>query len=340
MAIFMKQRLGIDLGTTTTLIYIHNKGIALREPTLVAVNKSNGQPVAFGKEAEAMRGRTSEEIELVQPLREGVIANFTLAKQMLSHFIKEAVHRKSVNPEVVICVPSFISKVERKALVDTVKEIGIRKALIVEEPFAAAIGLDLPIEAPKGRMVVDVGGGTTDIAMLSYGEIVHANATVFAGNAMDQAIQDWLFHQHQCVISPEVAEKIKIKIGQAAFLETDVNDAMLVKGRSVVTGLPTELNVTTTQIHQALDPVIKQIVQAIKAVFQVAAPELVVDVLEAGIYLCGGGALLQGLADRLSRDLKVPVHLQQHPIDVVVIGAGKLLDRMNRQAKKLEKERR
>lgn len=340
MVILSKQRLGIDLGTSTTLIYIQDKGIALREPSLIAIKKESKEIVAFGKEAEMLLGRSPEEIEVIHPIREGVIANFTHAKQMLAHFIRQALHRTNIHPEVVIGVPTYISKVERKALIDTVKDIGIRKALIVDQPYAAAVGLGLAIKAPRGQMILDIGGGTTDVALLSLNEIIHSKTSSFAGQAFNQSIQDYFYHQHQMLLSTEMAETLKKKIGQAQFKAGDINDSMLAKGRSTLTDLACEQSVTSEQIHQAIIPIVNQIVQTTREVFEMASPELVVDVLENGLYLTGGGSLLKGLSERLAEELKVPVHQVENPIDCVVLGAGKLLKQLDNQAKRTEIERR
>lgn len=340
MSLFRKQRLGIDLGTNNTLIYIDNKGIALREPSIVAVNRETQEPIAFGKEAEKLLGKTSEQYEIVRPMREGVIASFSLTKMMLAHFIKKAIHHSFSSPEVVICVPINITKVERRAVIDAVKDVGIRKALIVEDAFAAALGAKLPIQEPHGKMIVDIGGGTTNIAVLSFGEIIESKSVVYASNKMSEAIVDFVKKEKQLNISLEEAEILKIKIGNASYTSADQADYYRVKGRNVITGLPEEKEIRAELVANAIEGIIKLLIQSIKQVLEITPPELSVDLLESGIYLTGGGALLKRLPERIQKELSVPVHLVEVPLDVVAIGAGKLLREMELQARIVEKQRR
>lgn len=340
MAFFGKQRLGIDLGTANTLIYIENKGIALREPSIVAIKKDTKEAVAFGKEAEQLVGRTSDNYEIIRPMKDGVIANFSLTKQMLANFIKKAIHRSFTGPDVVICVPSNITKVERRAVIDAIKDIGIRKALIVDEPFAAALGANLAIYEPRGKMVVDIGGGTTDIAVISYGEIVKGNAIVYGGHKMNEAILDYVRDRYQLVIGMQTAEEIKLAIGNANFTKDDEKEHRVIKGRNIATGLPEEKIVHANVIAEAIDEVINPIITAIKQVLEETPPELAVDVLESGIVITGGGSLLRRLPERIQREIGIPVHLVQVPLDTVVVGAGRLLKEMDNQARLAERERR
>lgn len=289
MAILSKQKMGIDLGTSTTLIFLYNKGIALREPSIVAVNQETNEAVAFGKEAKNLYGKTSEKFKLVYPIKEGVISHYALATQMLTYFIKKALHRKNISPEVVISVSSYISKVERKAVVDMVKDIGIRKALIVEEPFAAAVGSGLNISDAKGHFIVDIGGGTTDIALISYGEVIEVKTTNFAGIAMTHAIQDMLYEDFQLRIPYTSAENIKKKLGYAYFASNDIDDSMLVSGQHIVKDIPEQVTLKASQVHKALDSVIKRIVYTCRQVLAETSPELIVDLMEEGIYLTGRG---------------------------------------------------
>lgn len=335
-----KQRLGIDLGTANTIIYIEKKGIALREPSIVARKIDTGEVVAFGKEAEGLVGRTSERFEIIRPMRDGVIANFDLTKQMLSHYIKQAVHRSISRPEVVICVPSNISKVERRAVIDAIKDLGISRAMIIEEPFASALGADLSISEPRGKMVVDIGGGTTDVATISYGEIVDDLTSRAGGNRMNEAIQAFVREHYQLAIGYGDAEALKIQIGNARYTDHDKEDKMLVKGRNLATGVPDERVIHAKVISQALDEVISVIVSSIKQVLEITKPELSADVMETGIILSGGGALLKRLPERLYAEIGIPVHLAQYPLDSVAIGAGKMLKEMNRQSKEHERQSR
>ncbi|MBD3948693.1 rod shape-determining protein [Tuanshanicoccus lijuaniae] len=340
MALFGKQRIGIDLGTANTLIYIENKGIALREPSIVARKKDTKEVVAFGREAEQLVGRTSENFEMIRPLRDGVIADFSLTKLMLANFIKQAIHRTVSKPDVVICVPSNISKVERRAVIDAVKDLGIRKAMIVDEPYAAAIGAGLNIYEPRGKMIVDIGSGTTDIAVISYGEIVKGKAIVYAGHKMNELIMDCVREDYQLAIGYQVADEIKMKIGNALYTTHDEQDKLLIKGRNIATGMPDEKVVRAHRVAQALDEVIQPIMTAIKQVFEETPPELAVDVLDFGIILTGGGSLLKRLAERMQKELNIPVHLVDKPLDSVVVGAGKLLKEMERQSQQVERQAR
>ncbi|MBS4462575.1 MULTISPECIES: rod shape-determining protein [unclassified Facklamia] len=340
MALFGKERIGIDLGTANTLIYIENKGIALREPSIVARKKGTKEVVAFGREAEQLVGRTSENFEIIRPLRDGVIADFALTKLMLAYFIKKAIHRTVSKPDVVICVPSNISKVERRAVIDAIKDLGIRKAMIVDEPYAAAIGVGLNIYEPRGKMIVDIGSGTTDIAVISYGEIVKGKAIVYAGHKMNELIMDTVREDYQLAIGYQVADEIKCKIGNALYTTHDEQDKMLVKGRNIVTGMPDETVIRAQRISQVLDEVICPIITAIKQVFEETPPELAVDILDFGIILTGGGSLLKRLDERLYKELSIPVNLVDKPLDSVVSGAGKLLKEMERQSQQVERQAR
>lgn len=332
-----KQKIGIDLGTANTIIYIEKKGIALREPSIVAKQIETGEIVAYGREAERLVGRTSDKYEIIRPMRDGVIANFELTKKMLSHYIQEAVHRSFSRPEVVICVPSNISKLERRAMIDAIKDLGISRAMIIEEPFAAALGSDLSISEPRGKMVVDIGGGTTDVATISYGEIVDNNTSRAGGNRMNEAIQAVIREHYQLAIGYGDAELLKIELGNAKFTKDDENDKMVIKGRNIATGVPDERVIYARVVSKALDEVISMIVTSIKQVLEVTKPELSVDIMETGIVLSGGGALLKRLPERLYDEIGIPVHLSKTPLDSVAIGAGKMLKEMNRQGKEHER---
>lgn len=340
MNIFGKQRLGIDLGSANTIIYIANKGIALREPSIVALDKNTQEIVAFGKEASKLVGRTSDNYETIYPIRNGVIANFTLTKQMLAHFINQALNRSFGKPEVVICAPSKISKVERKAIIDAIRDLGINRAMIIEEPFAAAVGADLEIEEARGKMVVDIGGGTTDIATISYGEIIQSLTLTAAGSSMNEAIQAHVRQAYQLIIGDYTAETLKIVIGNADYAKEDLSDKLMVKGRSITMGVPGEANVESEVIAHAIDEIINQIINAIKQVLEQTPPELSADIMETGIVLTGGGALLKRLPERLEREIGLPVRLADKPIDAVAIGAGLLLNEMNRRSEIIEKKSR
>lgn len=342
MGLFSKQRLGIDLGTANTIIYIENKGIALREPTLVALSEKTGEAVAFGHEAAALLGRTSDSYKMIYPIQDGVIANFTVTKQLLAYFITKVVKRSFSKPEVVICVPSHISKVEHRAVIDALRELGITRAMIIDEPYAAALGSNLPIQEPKGRMIIDIGGGTTDVAILSYGEIVTSAMIRHGGNRMNQVIKDAIRDYHKASIGEATVEEVKQKIGVALYSpkEDNESDSMLVKGSNIASGIPTEIKITTRFVARALNEVIEEIIRTIQQVLEQTPPELAADLIDNGIVLTGGGSLLRRLPERIQSDIGLPVTLAQTPMDCVAIGAGKTLKQMSIKAKLAEKNSR
>lgn len=337
VGIFGKQQLGIDLGTANTIIYLAKKGIALQQPSIVALDKATGKVVAFGKDASRLVGRTSDRYETVHPIRNGVIADFSLTKKMLAYFISEALNRSISRPEVVICAPSKISKVERKAIIDAIKSLGINRAMIVEEPFVAALGAGLAVEEARGKMVVDVGGGTTDIATLSFGEIVNSLTLTAASNAMNDEIASQVRIDHQLLIGSYTAETLKIVIGDALVEKSDPDDHLIVKGRHAVSGIPSEAKVSTRTVAKALDSVINQILLGIKQILEVTPPELSADIMETGIVLTGGGSLLKHLPDRLEKELSVSVRRANLPIDCVATGAGMMFDELNRRSILIER---
>ena len=340
MALFGKQRLGIDLGTANTIIYIENKGIALREPSIVALNNETKAVIAFGKEAASLVGRTSDTYTTIYPIQAGVIADFELTKQMLAHFIKKALHRGFSKPEVVICVPTDVSKVERRAVVDALKELGIGRAMLVDKPFAAATGANLPVYEPKGQMIVDIGAGTTDIATISYGEIVCGLSSRNAGNAMNQAIKEMIRERYKMVIGDDVAEQIKLTLGNAVYTQDDAEDEMKVRGRNAGTGLPDAKQVEAKYVAQALEEVIQDISISVRKVLEQTPPELAADISDNGIILSGGGSMLKRLSERLHHEIGIAVHDVAQPYDCVAIGAGKLLKLMAQQAKIKERNAR
>lgn len=329
MALFGKQKIGIDLGTTNTQIYIHNKGIALREPSLVAIQKDTKEPVAYGKEAQQLMGKTSENYLLVSPIKEGVIADFSLTKKMLGYFIKKVLIRRSFGLDVVICVPSHISKVEKKAVVDAIKDLGIRRAMIVEESLAALVGVGIDIHQPVGQMIVDIGGGTTDIAVVSYGEVIVSESTVYSGQKMNDVIIEQIRESYQLVISQGTAEDIKIKVGNAHYTEVD-KETLWVQGRHSATRLPFERAIQAKDISDAIERVLVPLIQSIKFVIEQVPPELIVDIMANGIYLTGGGSLLKRLPERIQNEFNIPVHLAAAPLDTVAVGAGILVRNIDR----------
>ena len=331
--IFNRQRLGIDLGTVNTVIYIEDRGVALREPSLVVVDHQTNQIIAFGKEAAAMIGHLPEHCEVISPLVNGVIAHLNYTKEMLAFFIRKALIRKLSNPDVVICVPSNITKLEHKALTDTIKGLGITRAMIIEEPYAAALGAKLNIEGAEGQLICDIGGGTTDIAILSYQHIIKSQMLKIAGNQFDDAIRMAIRQHYQIKVSPEDAEALKIKLASAIVFDDEREISEKVQGRHIVTQLPTEQAITKQFILESIDPLILEIITAIQKVLELVDVELSVDILSNGITLTGGGALLPRLGERIEKVLKIPVNITDSPLDAVAMGAGQLIKNMTSMSK-------
>lgn len=330
---FGRQRLGIDLGTVNTVIYIEGKGVALREPSIVARETSTGKIVAFGRDAKELEGHTSESYEIITPLNQGVISNLHYTKEMLAHFISKALLRKLSSPEVVICAPSNITKLERRAVIDAIRELGIKRAMIVDEPFAAAVGAGLDIRQPQGRLLCDIGGGTTDIAVLSYGEIIEDKMIRVAGQRMNELIQINVREKYRLIISLEEANEIKIRIGNAVYNPKEENNTYLASGRNVATGLPMQVTITESFVAEVLDSAIRDITHSIQSVLELIPPEMSSDILDDGMVLTGGGALIKRLPERLQAELKIPVNLAHMPLDTVAIGAGKMIETMKHKTK-------
>lgn len=314
--------MGIDLGTANTLVYVKGKGIVLDEPSIVAIDKDTNKILAVGKEAKRMVGRTPGNIVAIRPLRDGVIADFETTEKMLRYFIQR-VHKNVAfaRPRIVICVPSGITAVERKAVIEATEQAGARAAYIIEEPLAAAIGADLPINEPTGSMIVDIGGGTSEVAVISLGGIVVSQSLRIGGDEMDEAITYYLKKEHNLLLGERSAEKVKIEIGSAFPLENE--EKLEINGRDLVTGLPKTIIITSQQIRKALEKTIADIVNSIIEVLDVTPPELASDIMKRGIVLSGGGALLKGLTERVSRETHCPVYLANDPLASVALGAGR-----------------
>jgi rod shape-determining protein MreB len=327
--------MGIDLGTATTLIYVKGKGIVLEEPSVVAIDKENNKVLAVGKEAKKMVGRTPENIVAVRPLKDGVIADFEITEKMLRYFI-QSVHKNIAiaRPRIVICVPSGITPVEKKAVVETTEQAGARAAYIIEEPLAAAIGTNLPIDKPSGSMIIDIGGGTSEVAVISLGSIIASRSLRIGGDEMDEAIIYYLKKEHNLFLGERTAEKVKMEIGSAFPLEDEKK--MEINGRDLVTGLPKTIIVTSQQMRKALEKELNDIVNAIVEVLDITPPELASDILKRGIVLAGGGALLKGIAERISRETHCNVRLAPDPIAAVAMGAGKCIEDFNAYKKYLK----
>jgi rod shape-determining protein MreB len=320
--------LAIDLGTANTCVYARGKGIVLSEPSIVAVNNTNDQIEAVGNDAKEMLGRTPGNITAIKPMRDGVIADFEAAEKMLGYFIKKAHRRKTlVRPRVVIGVPSEITQVERRAVKDSAYRAKASEVHLIEEAMAAAIGAGLPITEAAGNMIVDIGGGTTDVAVISLAGVVYSKSVRVAGNALDDAIINYVKREHDLLIGERTAERVKMELGSAWPLRD--KKEMEVKGRHVLEGKPKTVILHDSQIREALAEPIKQIVQAVRDALERIPPELSADVCDRGIILSGGGALLQNLDERLRRETGLPVQVAEDPLSSVVLGAGKMLSDFN-----------
>ncbi len=320
--------MGIDLGTANTLVYVKGKGIILEEPSVVAIDRERKTILAVGKEAKRMVGRTPDNIIATRPLKNGVIADFETTEKMLRYFIQR-VHKNVAfaRPRIVICVPSGITPVEKKAVVEATEQAGARAAYIIEEPLAAAIGSGLSIDEPRGSMIIDIGGGTSEVAVISLGGIVVSQSLRIGGDDMDDAITYYLKKEHNLYLGERTAEKVKMEIGSAFPLENE--EKMEINGRDLITGLPKTIIITSQQIRRALEKVLGDIVNSIVEVLDVTPPELSSDIMKKGIVMAGGGSLLKGLTERISRETHCPVYLAEDPMAAVAIGAGKCVEDFN-----------
>lgn len=317
--------LGIDLGTANILVYVKGKGVVLQEPSVVAVNKASNRILAVGEQARQMIGKTPGNIIAIRPMSEGVIADYTYTYRMLEYLIaKVCGTRRLFSPRVLISNPSSATSVERRAVLEATKAAGAREAYTIEEPMAAAIGAGMPIDSPSGNMVVDIGGGTTDIAVISLGGIVTSESLRVGGNKMDEVISRHIKRVYNLMIGERTAEEIKVKVGSAYPLESELQ--IEVKGRDLVAGLPKTIEVTSEEVRDALAEPVGQIVERVKSVLERTPPELGADIIERGIMLTGGGALLRGLDHLLSRETNIPVHVAEDPLSCVAIGTGRALE--------------
>lgn len=325
--------IGIDLGTCTTLVYVKGEGVVLCEPSVVAINKDTNRPIAVGEEAKRMLGRTPGNIVAIRPMKDGVISDFEITEAMLRYFINK-VHKRRVlvRPAMVIAIPSGITAVEKRAVRDSAERAGARSVDLIEEPKAAAVGVGLPVEEPAGNMIIDVGGGTTELAVISLGGIVHAQSIRIAGDEMDQAIIEFLRKTYNLLIGERTAEEIKIRIGSAYPLEEELS--MDVRGRDLISGLPKTVTVTSVEIREALQEPVRAIVDASKITLEHTPPELASDLIDRGIVMAGGGSLLRGLDRLIAEETGLPVHVADDPLTAVVMGTGQTLNmppRLRRQ---------
>jgi rod shape-determining protein MreB len=320
--------LAIDLGTANTLIYVRGHGVVLDEPSVVAINANDGRPVAVGMEAKRMMGRTPNHIKAIRPLKDGVIADFEVCEKMLRYFIQKVHASKWSKPRMVICVPSGITGVEQRAVQDAAEFAGARKPVhIIEEPMAAAIGADLPVHEPSGNMIVDIGGGTTEVAVISLGGIVTAQSVRVAGDELDDAVLQYVKKEYSLAIGDRTAEEIKIQMGSAWPMEEELTADIRV--RDLVSGLPRTIQLTTEHVREALAEPVGAIIDAVKTTLDKTPPELAADIMEDGIMLTGGGALLGGLSQRLAHETGMPIRVAEEPLYSVVIGSGRALENID-----------
>jgi rod shape-determining protein MreB and related proteins len=315
--------IGIDLGTANTLVFVKDHGIVLREPSVVAVRSGTSQVLAVGDEAKRMLGRTPGNIVAVRPLKDGVIADFEMTESMLRHFITKVNTRKWVRPRVVIAVPSGITEVEKRAVKESAAHAGAREVYLIEEPMAAAIGVGLPVQDAAGNMIIDIGGGTTEVALISLSGIVFSRSVRVAGDELDEAIAGYMKRAYNLMIGERTAEEIKIKIGSAYPMEKEV--ALEVKGRDLVAGLPKTLTITSQEVREALLEPISTIVESVRVTLERCPPELSADLVDRGLVLAGGGALLRGLDRLLQEETGLPVHIAEDPLSAVAEGTGRAL---------------
>lgn len=319
--------LGIDLGTANTLVYVKGKGIVLREPSVVAMQTDTKSIVAVGNDAKNMIGRTPGNVVAMRPMKDGVIADFEITAAMMKHHIRQAIKSKSIfsgKPYVMVCVPSGITAVEERAVIDATRQAGAKDAYTIEEPFAAAIGANLPVWEPTGSMVVDIGGGTTEVAIISLGGIVTSISIRVAGDEMDEAIVSYIRKNYNLMIGERTAEAIKMEVGSAG--DSEGIDNMEIRGRDLLTGLPKTIEITAKEIGVALKDTVYSIVEAVKNTLEKTPPELAADIMDRGIVLTGGGALLRNLDKVISEETNMPVLIAENPLDCVAIGTGKALD--------------
>ena len=320
--------LAIDLGTANTLIYARGQGVVLNEPSVVAIDITDGRPVAVGIEAKRMMGRTPGRIKTIRPLKDGVIADFEVCEKMLRFFIQKVHASRWSKPRMVICVPSGITGVEQRAVQDAAEYAGARKPVhIIEEPMAAAIGADMPVHEPSGNMIGDIGGGTTEVAVISLGGIVTAQSVRVAGDELDDAVMQWVKKEFSLAIGDRTAEEIKIHMGSAWPLDEELTAD--IRGRDLISGLPRTIPMTTEQVREALAEPVSAIVDAVKTTLDRTPPELAADIMEQGIMITGGGALLAGLDRRLSHETGMPINIAHNPLFSVVIGSGRALENID-----------
>lgn len=328
LAVPFGKDMAVDLGTATTLVHVKGKGIVLMEPSVVSVEKSTGKILAVGAEAKRMLGRTPGSIVAIRPMRDGVIADFDVTESMIRYFIQKVHKRRfAVKPRVVVCVPSGVTEVEKRAVFEATLQAGARAAYLIEEPMAAAIGAGLPIQDPTGNMICDIGGGTTEVAVISLGGIVCSESIRVGGDEFDEAIINHVKKEYNVIIGERTAEEIKIEVGSAYPLEDE--EDVEVRGRDLLMGLPKNITLSSEEIRVAIDEPLNAVIAAIKTTLERTPPELSSDIMDRGLVLAGGGSLLRGLDEKLRQETGMPVYLADDPMTCVVIGSGKALDEIN-----------
>jgi rod shape-determining protein MreB and related proteins len=316
--------MAVDLGTANTLVYVRGRGIVLSEPSVVAIDQRSNEVHAVGIEAKRMLGRTPGNISAIRPLKDGVIADFDVTEQMLRHFIQKVHQNRWAHPRVVVCVPSGVTGVEKRAVEEATLSAGARQAFLIEEPMAAAIGAGLPVAEPTGNMIVDIGGGTSEVAVISLGGIVVAQSIRVGGDELDEAIISYVKKEHKLMIGSQTAEEVKLEIGSAYPLREEVQAE--IRGRDMITGLPKTVVLSSEDVRSALEEPLAQIVDAVKSTLDKTPPELASDIMDRGIMLAGGGSLLQGLDERLRRETEMPIHVAESPLTCVAVGSGRSLE--------------
>ncbi|MDX6553564.1 MAG: rod shape-determining protein MreB [Gaiellales bacterium] len=316
--------MAVDLGTANTLVYVRGRGIVLSEPSVVAIDQRTGDVHAVGIEAKRMLGRTPGDIQAIRPLKDGVIADFDVTEQMLRHFIQKVHQNRWAHPRVVVCVPSGVTGVEKRAVEEATYSAGARQAYLIEEPMAAAIGAGLPVSEPTGNMIVDVGGGTTEVAVISLGGIVVSQSIRVGGDELDEAIIEHVKREYKLMIGSQTAEEVKLEIGSAYELPEEVEAE--IRGRDLVSGLPKTVVLSSAEVRAALEVPLSQIIDAVKQTLDKTPPELASDIMDRGIMLAGGGSLLLGLDERLREETQMPAHLAESPLTCVAVGSGRSLE--------------
>ena len=316
--------MAVDLGTANTLVYVRGRGIVLSEPSVVAIDQRTGDVHAVGIEAKRMLGRTPGDIQAIRPLKDGVIADFDVTEQMLRHFIQKVHQNRWAHPRVVVCVPSGVTGVEKRAVEEATYSAGARQAYLIKEPMAAAIGAGLPVSEPTGNMIVDIGGGTTEVAVISLGGIVVSQSIRVGGDELDEAIIEHVKREYKLMIGSQTAEEVKLEIGSAYELPEEVEAE--IRGRDLVSGLPKTVVLSSAEVRQALEVPLSQIIDAVKQTLDKTPPELASDIMDRGIVLAGGGALLQRLTERIRNETQMPVHLAESPLTCVAVGSGRSLE--------------